>query len=46
MLLIVMVSVCVLVSVIVFCPPLPPTGTKFQLNDVGEMVAEAKQMAA
>lgn len=44
-LLMVMAAVCVLVSVIAFCPPRPPTGTKFQFSEVGLTVAEAKQMA-
>jgi hypothetical protein len=46
MLLIVIVPVWALVRVIVFCPPRPPTGTKFQFRDVGATVADAKQIAA
>ena len=46
MLLMVMAAVSELVNVIAFCPPRPPTGTKFQLSDVGATVAEAKQRAA
>ena len=46
MLLMVIAVVCVFVSVTAFSPPLPPTGTKFQLKDVGATVAEAKHRAA
>ena len=46
MLVMVIALVCALVSVTDFCPPRPPTGTKFQLTDAGETVAEAKQTAA